>query len=317
MIKPLRMQIELTNQCNFKCVYCPHAVYGEEAGPSGNPFDRPKGYMSQPLWAKALTVAQKHAKNLTIGFFGEQLLHPEFNRFIMSIPHRTKRKFQVILNTNWALATEKHVDALKRFDLVRISLDSADPVKWDALCPGGPIFKADGKKGQGSRFGVLAEKVRWWMKRTDRPPTNLIFVTQEENKAEVAAFVEEWRGVLGRSDKINAKSILTYGGVMFDPYMQDNHCKVASENRFTVAWDGRVTPCNLDVNLAMAVLNLNTHTVEEILGSQAWADTLQGIRDKIGICANCFDAQNHSQNFYSRTGKVRKNRTIPGKGEPV
>jgi sulfatase maturation enzyme AslB (radical SAM superfamily) len=311
------MQIELTNQCNFKCVYCPHSVYGEEAGPSGNAFDRPKGYMSQETWANAIDVANRYAKNLTIGFFGEQLLHPQFQRFIFSIPHRRKRKYQTILNTNWALATEEHADVLKRFDLIRISLDSANPEKWDALCPGGPILQADGKKGQGSRFSVLAEKVRWWMKRTDRPPTNLIFVTQEENKAEVAAFVQEWRAVLGRNDKINAKSILTYGGVMFDPYMEENHCKVASENRFTVAWDGRCTPCNLDVNLAMAVLNLNTHTVEEILDSPEWAATLAGIRAKQGICANCFDAQNHSQNFYGRTGKVVKNRTIPGKGEPV
>ena len=306
MRRNIRMQIELTNNCNFKCVYCPHAVYGEEAGPSGNAFDRPKGFMSDELWAKSVEAAMKHARNLTIGFFGEQQLHPKFDEFIRSVPD--KRKFVLILNSNWSLVTEDSVDTLRKFNQVRISFDSADPDKWEKLCPGGALLTVNGKKSA-SRFGALADKTRWWMKMKNRPATNLIFVTQDENKDEVKAFVNEWRHVLGPRDKINTKSILTYGGVMFDPYMKDNRCKVAQENRFTIAWDGRCTPCNLDVNLAMAVLNLNSYPIEAILDSPEWARVLEGIRNREGICANCFDAQNHSQNFHDRHGRVIRSRT--------
>ena len=68
MKRNIRMQIELTNHCNFKCVYCPHAVYQEE-GPSGNVFNRPKGFMSDVLFAKARSAALQHAQSVTIGFF--------------------------------------------------------------------------------------------------------------------------------------------------------------------------------------------------------------------------------------------------------
>ena len=72
-----------------------------------------------------------------------------------------------------------------------------------------------------------------------------------------------------------------------------------------MAWDGRCTPCNLDVNLAMTSGNLKEHTVAEIVGSPAWAKTLQGIRKKEGICSNCFDANNHGQIRYNPiAGKV-------------
>jgi len=294
MRKNLRMQIELTNNCNFKCVYCPHSVYGEDAGPSGNPFNRPKGFMSKALWEKSIDTAMKHARSLTLGFFGEQQLHPDFEDWIRAVPK--KRRFLMILNSNWSLVTKETESALKAFDQVRISFDSSDPDQWEKLCPGGALLTVDGKKSP-SRFAALADKTKWWMKIRNRPQTNLIFVTQEENKADINRFVKEWKGVLKRSDKIAVKSILTYGGVMFDPYMKHNRCKVATENRFTVAWDGRCTPCNLDVNLGMAVLNLNTHTVDEILASPEWDKVLDGIRKREGMCSNCFDAQNHSQNY--------------------
>jgi sulfatase maturation enzyme AslB (radical SAM superfamily) len=297
----LSMQIELTNHCNFKCVYCPHAIYGDDAGPSGNPFNRPKGYISQELWIKAMDAANRHARALTIGFFGEQLLHKRFDQFILYIPPRKQRGYQTFLNTNFALVTEAHVELLRRFDVVRISLDSSDPNRWEALCPGGAVLQSNGKKGEGSRFDVLAEKIRWWMALPERATTNLIFVTQQSNKAEAEQFVKDWRPTLRGRDRINVKSILTYGGVMADPYMQANPCAVDILKSFTVAWDGRCTPCNLDVNLAMAVMNLNTNTAEEIVASDAWAAKLQDINKHRGMCANCFDAQNHSQRF---TGPV-------------
>jgi MoaA/NifB/PqqE/SkfB family radical SAM enzyme len=306
MKRNIRMQIELTNHCNFKCVYCPHAVYQEE-GPSGNVFNRPKGFMSDVLFAKARSAALQHAQSVTIGFFGEQQLHPKFDELMKSIPPRGKRKFTLILNSNWSLVTQDTVDTLRNFDLVRISVDSADADQWEKLCPGGAVLNPNGTKGK-SRFAALAAKTEWWMKIKNRPRTNIIFVTQEENEAERLAFVKEWKNILGRHDRINTKSILTYGGVMFDPYMEVNACKVASENRFTVAWDGRITPCNLDVNIAMATHNLNDMTVEEILDSPEWVKTLQGIRDRQGICANCFDAQNHSQKLYDHNGKTLQSR---------
>lgn len=317
MRRNISMQTELTNHCNFKCTYCPHSLYGDDAGPSGNPFNRPKGFMSQELMEKCIKAAVDHAKNLTIGFFGEQQLHKSFDRYVKAIPSRGKRKFPLIINSNWSLVTEETVPALMRFDMIRISIDSIHADRWEKLCPGSDLLMPDGSKGA-SRYGTLLAKVKWWLKKPNRPNTNLIFVTQEENEDEVEAFVAQFRQYLTPRDAIVTKSILTYGGVVFDPYMIENKCNVANQNRFTVAWDGRCTPCNLDVNLGMATHNLLDKTVPEILDSPEWAVTLQGIRDRIGICANCFDAQNHSQTVHRRSGSTPM-RVVPVKvkGKPL
>ncbi len=90
-----------------------------------------------------------------------------------------------------------------------------------------------------------------------------------------------------------SKAMLTFGGVMDDPMMRERRCRVQREKRFTVAWDGRCTPCTLDVNVAMNAGDLNRQSVEEIVNSPAWAKRLQGIRKRVGICSACFDGQNY------------------------
>jgi sulfatase maturation enzyme AslB (radical SAM superfamily) len=253
--------------------------------------------MPDALFHKAINSAHEHAMSLTIGFFGEQLLHKNFDALIQSVP-RKDRKFVFILNTNWSRITEESLDTLRMFNSVRISIDSTDADKWESLCPGGPVLDHKGKV-TGGRYQMLMDKIKWWLKIPQRPPTMLIFVTQDDNKAEAKAFGESWIPHLRKGDQAVTKTIITYGGVMLDPYMSNHGCTVAQGNRFTIAWDGRCTPCNLDVNLAMATHNLNTHSVPEIINSPEWKTQLDNIKAKRGICANCFDAQNHGQTFYN------------------
>ena len=138
-----------------------------------------------------------------------------------------------------------------------------------------------------------------------RPRTDLIFVTQSGNLGQGQKFAETWCKRLSGLDRVILKSVLSYGGVMKDPHAKPNPCRVAKQNRFTVAWDGRCTPCNLDVNLAMAAGDMNTQTMNEIIHSEAWKEALGDITAQRGICANCFDAQNHSQEVYDMRGRRR------------
>lgn len=300
MLKKLRISIELTNHCNFRCVYCPQSTYQLGAGPGGNPFDRPKGFMSSEIMERARQAAIDHARDLTIGFFGEQLLHPRFSDFVRSLPSRPKRRWPLWLNTNWSLVTDSLRPALYAFDVVRISLDAVCAEQWNRLCPGGSVLDESGRKGA-DRFQTLTDKLKWWLALPDHPPTNLIYVSQQENAAQARQFAHRWQPFLSPRDQVITKSVLTYGGVMSDPYMSSNLCRVADQNRFTIGWDGRCSPCNLDVNLAMAVANIADFTVPEILASGGWSSALRNIRKKRGICAHCFDAQNHGRTVYQGT----------------
>ncbi len=290
----LNLQIELTNQCNFRCRYCPHSLYGETLTPGGNRFTRPLGSMSPSLFKKATREAMCCAEHVSLGFFGEQLLHPRFSEFILSVPR--ERPFSLFLNTNWSLATEDMLDALRRFDVVRISLDAADKETWERLCPGGVVRDNRGIPGNG-RYETLTEKIRWWLSLEDRPKTWIVCVRKQGNEGE-DEIVRMWKPLLRKGDCLVTKAMLTYGGVMRDPTMKPHACDVHQGGRFTVGWDGTCSPCNLDVNLELSVGNLNTQSVEEIVSSERWTDVMEDIKARRGICANCFDAGNHSQRFY-------------------
>lgn len=294
--------VELTNHCNFKCVYCPHSLYGEEDTPSGSVFTRRKGFMDPDIFRKTISEAQTWAKSYSMGFFGEQQMHPKFDELIQGVPKRKDRNFHFSLNTNWSLVTKETIETLKCFDQIRISIDASTKEVWEALCPGSDLLTKDGVKGEG-RYETLIEKIKWFLKLQDRPKVLLIYVRQTANKEDEAVFRNEWKHYLRPTDTLVTKAILTFGGVVFDPYMQENECHVVKENRFTVAWDGRCTPCSLDVNIAMHAGSLKDQSVEEIVSSSKWAERLQGIRDRVGICANCFDGQNYGGRQTKGTSK--------------
>jgi len=250
--------------------------------------------MPPELFQKSIEEAQRWAKQVTIGFFGEPTMNPNFNELIKSIPSKKDRKFTLALNTNWSLATKKNLEALNCFDQIRISIDASTKEMWEALCPGSDLLTKDGVKGSG-RYETLIEKIKWFLKLSNRPPVLLIFVRQQANAEDEAIFRREWTQYLSKKDILLSKAMLTFGGVMLEPTMKRNTCRVADETRFVVAWDGRCTPCSLDVNIAMEAGNLYTQTLEEIVASPQWAKRIQGIRDRIGICANCFDGQNYGK----------------------
>jgi hypothetical protein len=104
-----RIWPELTNHCNFRCVYCPHSVYQKDSV-GGNRFDRQKGYMSDELWGLVVENAAKYASYVGLGFFGEPLLHPRFWQYVKMIPKQ--RRYAFDLFTNWSLVTRENMEAM-------------------------------------------------------------------------------------------------------------------------------------------------------------------------------------------------------------
>ena len=286
----LIMQPEFTNHCNFKCILCPHSYYKKET--SGNPFNRNKGYMNKELFNLFLENANKYAVRVLIGFMGEPLLHPMFNSFIKAFP--SKRDYTLHLFTNWSLMTRKNIEALKMCDSVRISLDASYPELWDKLCPGYPVLDIEGNICS-NRYNTITTKLDYWLGLPDHSPTQLIYVVSSLNKHDKENFVKKWTPKIKGSDQILTKSFLSYGGIVTDEggSVIDNPCNIVDGKRFTVAWNGDCTPCNLDVNIALNTGNLFVDVdVEKIIQSYKYKQVMETIKNREGICINCFDANN-------------------------
>lgn len=292
------LHAELTNNCNFRCIYCPHSVYRMESA-GGNKFNRAKGYMSDDLWCLVLENAKKYARYIGLGFFGEPLLHPAFQRYIEMIP--SDRPYRLIIFTNWSLVTREHMEILKRFDRIIISLDASYSALYEKLCPGGAILDLNGETSQ-DRYDTIVEKIEYWLNMADHALTQLCFTISSVNEHDADEFVNKWRPRLGRQDEVLTKTILSYGGVMRDSHMSRCNCDVLSSRPFQVAWNGDCTPCNLDVNIEWNVGNLlEARDIKRIKEGDIWCQTISKIGRREGICANCFDANNRPKDrLYKR-----------------
>ncbi len=291
----IRMAVELTNKCNFRCTYCPHSVRGQDMPDGLNKFDRPQGFMSQETFQLCLQNAGKYAASFTFGFFGEQMLHPRFDELIFSIPE--VRRYKLVINTNGSLLTTKNIDALKHFDIVRLSIDSVDSESFERLRPGGAVLTINGKRGE-NRFAALEEKIRYWLNTPDHPPTQLVHTTTQANESDRQRYLDYWLPKMGPRDCVVLKSVLSYGGVMKDPYMTENPCTIPEDNRIVVAWNGDCTPCNLDVNVALKYGNLHDiPDLHRMIRTPKYKELIKGIRRNQGICANCNDANNHVESM--------------------
>ena len=306
--KHFRMVVEMTNKCNFSCSYCPHAFRDQDVSEEVNRFDRPQGFISKETFDLCLENAEKYAAALTFGFFGEQMLHPKFGELISSISKL--RSYKIVINTNGSLLTKQNIDILKMFDVVRLSIDSSDSDSFESLRPGGAVLTINGQRGE-NRYDSLREKIEYWFNEPDHPKTALVHVTTDENKGARQEYLEYWLPRIPKRDSVIMKSVISYGGVIKDPYMTENPCTIPEDNRVVVAFNGDVTPCNLDVNIALKYGNiLETPDLREMVKSNNYKNVIKGIRSNQGICANCNDANNHVESM-SYQGLKDENQTSP------
>jgi wyosine [tRNA(Phe)-imidazoG37] synthetase (radical SAM superfamily) len=298
-IAGLMMQPEFNNHCNFRCKFCPHSIYGKKSE-YGNKFDREKGFMSDELFNIFLENAKRYASSVVIGFFGEPMLHPKFEEFIKAFPK--KRSYQLILNTNWSLATKKSMETLMLFDEVRISIDASRSKLYETLCPGGPVLDMKGREGV-DRYETLVRKIEYWLNLERHPRTKLIYVVSSLNENDKEIFLKEWLSKVRPEDSIATKRVLSYGGHMKDAYMRSYPCNIPNERRVTVAWNGDCSPCNLDVNMSLKIGNLaEIKDIKALLEGCEYKKVIENIKRKKGICEYCFDANNHIDNIV-HTGK--------------
>lgn len=266
------VSIELTNLCNFKCKYCPHSYYKKEH--AGNIFDRKKGFINDEVFQTCNKFVKEYANFLTIGFFGEQTLHKDFCRYSNIL--NENRTYTMHLNTNFSHElTDKIIQAYGCYDRIRISLDALDKETYDYLCP-----SVDGM------FEKVTENIKNYLKIKNRPQVAIIFVRSEHNKDSEHDFVKFWKQFTKGNDIIVCKSVLSYGGVVLEGIRKQSICPIKERPVVNIAWNGDISPCNLDVNIEYNSGNIMT-------GFDIYKH-METIKNKQGICRNC-EGTNHTQ----------------------
>jgi radical SAM protein with 4Fe4S-binding SPASM domain len=275
---PNVINIEPTNACNLKCVYCPR-----ERAAKG------LGFMSWDLYTRIIDEAAGHPRLLMLNFHkdGESFLHPQFFEMIRYAKDRDIAE-TIHLNTNavcWNAATIDRILS-SGIDDITVSLDAARPETYR-------------RHKKVDCLSLVERNVRsFFMERSRRGRTApfvrvKIMEFDGISKEEIYEFKRKWEGV---ADLVQVTGIHDWGGSIADVRATDEK----SERRFPCAimwyslvinWNGEVTVCSVDWDTTINVGDASRQSLHEIWNSpeikHARRAQIEARYDHHAVCTHC------------------------------
>jgi MoaA/NifB/PqqE/SkfB family radical SAM enzyme len=279
---PDRVNVELTNHCNQRCVLCPRLG-----------FTRPLGFMDFDLFARVATECARHGTRLWLHFLGEPLLHRQLGRMIRFA--RTAGVREVGLSTNavslrGALAEDLLGAGLDRLEC---SLDADDRAGYLAM------------RGR-DHFERVRDNVRAFLRRKralglERPVTSIQFMRTAAVEAALGPLVDAWRPLLGPRDFVMTIAPASFAGAI-DAAAARDAAGAPGDARPPCRWlyaslmvlqDGTVTMCGADWDARAPLGNVRERSLADIWTGAELARRRraheEGRFDAVPVCGACGD----------------------------
>jgi Radical SAM superfamily/Iron-sulfur cluster-binding domain len=265
-ILPEIVQIESTNICNAKCVFCPR-----------DEMHRRQGVMTFDLFRKIVDeCAALGITHVRVHNYGE----PFIDRRLVEKVRYAKQKGikEVGMISNGSLITD---------DVARGIIDAGlDAINISVDASGREVFES-------TRIGLKYDKVIANIERLvriraeagrKRPKLILSFVRQN-NSADEQAFIEHWKAI---ADKIHITDLHNWAGTLNARSDVSYPC-YRLWLTFTVLWDGRVSLCCADFDGRHILGDLRTSTIAQVWNSPAYRAVRRQHLDSGGpeICRSC------------------------------
>jgi MoaA/NifB/PqqE/SkfB family radical SAM enzyme len=304
-----RVHIELTNICDFNCVFCPKGI-----------MKRPYGYMDPALAMRAIEEIKKHdiAEKVTFHVMGEPTMHREF---FSILEFAESVKMPVGLTTNGSRLGAAVGKRLLDHPLhqVDVSLQTPDEKSFTLRKPGNlkfddyvagilDFFASYKKKYNDSIFKFRFLNTRF-QKKTMKKQLGLIEVmsTNQELRATFSLWLNRVYDILDVEDATRKKALAQIGKlvsykwnvvevfpkVFFETYVLDDwghgfdagkvreawggYC-FGMKDHFSILYNGDVTLCCIDYDGNTSIGNLNNASLVEILSSKPLGDIMKGFK---------------------------------------
>ncbi|MCJ7581689.1 MAG: radical SAM protein [Candidatus Aminicenantes bacterium] len=225
---PVRLWVELTSLCNYRCIMCPNKEMNKEA----------HGTMDFALYKKIIDEASGFAFDINLAHRGESLLHPQI---VEAILYAKSKGLFTRLHTNGSLLTEElaHKILESGLDRLSFSFDGFDKDTYESTRIGGNFEKT---LQNIIRFLEIKKE-----KKSKKPNTSIEVInfdagnrlqTKKEFEAQfkelpldsfVIKDLHNWAGETNKAQTSKHYSACTF------PW-----------NALVVFWDGTVLPCTQD-----------------------------------------------------------------------
>ena len=265
-VLPEIVQIESTNICNAKCVFCPR-----------DEMHRRQGIMSFDLFRKIVDeCVELGITHVRVHNYGEPFVD---RKLVDKVRYAKEKGIQEVgMISNGSLITEQvargMVDA--GLDAINISVDAS----------GKDVFES-------TRIGLKYDKVIANIERLvriraesgKRRPKLILSFVRQNNSADEQAFIEHWRKV---ADKIHITDLHNWGGTLHQQSDVNYPC-YRPWLTFTVLWDGRVSLCCADFDGHTILGDMNTSTIKEIWNNERYLSVRREHLESGGpdVCRAC------------------------------
>ncbi len=304
-----RVHIELTNVCNFNCVFCPKSE-----------MKRPYGFMETGLAKRIITEIGQEGicEKITFHVMGEPTLHRDFFEIL---DHAQNEKVKVGLTTNGAGLGGKTGKRLLDYDLhqIDVSLQTPDKQSFELRKAGALSFEdylngimdffylySARKRDTTFKFRFLNTRFQKKGMEKKTGPVSVISSTEE-----LRSTFRVWSGkiydALGIDDKQREKAgrrinhlvsykwnvVEIYPGVFFETYVMDDWVNTFSNEKiynawagycfgmrdhFSILYNGDVVLCCVDYDGYTALGNLHDSSLKQVLSSDELGEIIDGFK---------------------------------------
>ena len=246
-ILPEIVQIESTNICNAKCVFCPR-----------DDMHRKQGIMRFDLFKKIVDeCAALGITHVRVHNYGEPFVDKKLVEKVRYAKQKGIKEVGMI--SNGSLITEPvargMIDA--GLDAINISVDASGKEVFESTRVG---LKYD------TVIANIERLVRLRAESGKRRPKLILSFVRQNNSADEQAFIEHWRKI---ADKIHITDLHNWGGTLHQQSNVNYPC-YRPWLTFTVLWDGRVSLCCADFDGHTILGDLNTQSIQDIWNNDAY-----------------------------------------------
>jgi sulfatase maturation enzyme AslB (radical SAM superfamily) len=260
------VQIESTNLCNAKCVFCPR-----------DEMDRRQGVMTMELFKKvADECAALGITHVRMHNYGEPFLD---KKLVEKVRYAKEKGIaEVGMISNGSLITEPIARGMIEagLDAINISVDAGGKETFE-------------RTRVHLKYDTVIDNIRTLVRLRKemgrkRPKLILSFVRQD-NSADEDAFIREWGQI---ADKIHVTELHNWAGTL-NKESDVNYPCYRLWLTFTVLWDGRVSLCCADFDGHHILGDLKTQTIADVWNSPAYRAARREHLESGGpdICRSC------------------------------
>lgn len=260
------VQIESTNLCNAKCVFCPR-----------DEMHRRQGVMDMDLFKKVVdecvTLGITHVR---VHNYGEPFLDKQLVEKVRYAKERGIAEVGMI--SNGSLITEDIAQGMidAGLDAINISVDAS----------GKEVFESTRLNlDYDAVINNIETLVRLRKASGRMRPKLILSFVRQNNSADEQQFIEHWRKI---ADKVHITDLHNWAGTL-NATSDVNYPCYRMWQTFTVLWDGRVSLCCADFDGRHILGDLRTSTIADIWNGPAYLGVRRQHLENGGpeICRSC------------------------------